>query len=149
MEEMFELLIAIGHYARVQRRFDDARYLFERLARLSPAQASPHLGLGLVEVDRANYGKAVLLCRRAVDMQPDYALARAWLGACLLFEEKYASGARMLMSVSNSDDPAACRTAMAFLDLPQCAPYRSAYRETAATSRSVPILYQLTIRESQ
>lgn len=142
---MLELLIAIGHYARVRRRFDDARYLFERLALLYPQRGFAYLGLGLTEVDRARYRKASIFFERAMAAAPDDALPRAWLGACLIFETKYAAGARLLMTVTDSDEPAARSLASAFLNLPECTPYRSA----APTTHSIPTLQTLIVRQRQ
>jgi tetratricopeptide (TPR) repeat protein len=141
-EDILELLIAIGHSARARRRFDDAAFLFDRLATLYPQRAFPYIGLGLVEIDRMHYRKASVLFERAIAAAPDQALPRVWLGASLVFESKYASGARVLMSVAESDDPAARKLAKALLDLPECMPYRS----TALTTRSAPTLQQLNVR---
>lgn len=141
-EDILGLLIEIGHFARVRRRFDDSRFLFEMLAKLYPRRAFPYLGLGLVEVDRTHYRKASILFERAAAAAPDQVLPRLWLGASLLFEHKYASGTRMLMSVVHSEDPAARGLARALLDTPECMPYRS----TALTTRSAPTLQQLNVR---
>jgi hypothetical protein len=54
-DDTLELLVSIGHYARVHRRFDEARYLFDRLVLLYPRRAFPYLGKGLVELDRAHH----------------------------------------------------------------------------------------------
>jgi tetratricopeptide (TPR) repeat protein len=139
-DDTLELLISIGHYARVYQRFDEARYLFERLAVLYPKRAFPYLGLGLVEVDRANYRSASLLFARAAAVAPGSALARAWLGVCQLFEGHHALGARTLMSVADGDEPGASSMAAAFLKLPECAPFihaaRAAHAAPAAASLS-------------
>lgn len=144
-EDMLELLIAIGHYARSRRRFDDAVYLFERLAVLYPQRAFPYLGLGLTEVERANFRKASILFERAVAAAPDETLPRAWLGASLIFEKKYAAGARLLVTVAGSDESSASSLASMLLDLPECAPYRS----TAQTTQSIPTLQKLIVRQRQ
>jgi hypothetical protein len=146
-DDTLELLISIGHHARVHRRFDDARYLFERLALLYPQRAFPHLGLGLVELDRANYRAASLLFGRAVSVAPDSALARAWLGVCQVFEGHYALGARTLMTVAD-DDPAASSMAVAFLNLPECALHARAARaaKAAHAAASLSTIERLTIR---
>jgi hypothetical protein len=139
-DDTLELLISIGHYARVHRRFDEARYLFDRLALLYPQRAFPYLGLGLVEVDRANYRGASLLFGRAAHAAPESALAWAWLGVCQLFEGHYALGARTLMTVADGDEPGASSMATAFLKLPECAPYihvaHAAHAAPAAASLS-------------
>lgn len=150
-DDTLELLISIGHYARVYRRFDEARYLFDRLALLYPQRAFPYLGLGLVEVDRANYRSASLLFARAVDVAPDSALARAWLGVCQVFEGHYALGARMLMKVADTDEPGASAMAAAFLTLPECAPYTHAAHaahtvHAVQTAASLSTIERLTIR---
>jgi tetratricopeptide (TPR) repeat protein len=149
-DDTLELLISIGHYARVHGRFDEARYLFERLARLYPQRAFPYLGLGLVEIDRANYRAASLLFGRAVEVAPDSALARAWLGVCQVFEGHYARGARTLSAVADGDEPGASSMAAAFLNLPECLPYRHAARATQAERAVGPIstIERLTIRGS-
>ncbi|RKF39099.1 hypothetical protein BCY88_33620 [Paraburkholderia fungorum] len=132
-DDTLELLISIGHYARVHRRFDEAHYLFDRLALLYPQRAFPYLGQGLVELDRANYRGASLLFGRALAIVPDSALACAWLGVCQIFEGQYALGARTLMKVTDADEPAASSMAAAFLNLPECAPYaRAAHAAQAA-----------------
>ncbi|ASL42898.1 hypothetical protein bAD24_I05360 [Burkholderia sp. AD24] len=125
-EDSLELLISIGHLARVYRRFDDARYLFERLALIYPQRAFPYLGLGLVEVDRANYRGAARLFASALAVVPDNALACAWLGTSQVLDGHYALGARTLMKVVGSDEPSASSMAMAFLKLPECAPFINA-----------------------
>ena len=136
-DDTLELLISIGHYARVHRRFDEARYLFDRLALLYPQRAFPYLGLGLVEVDRANYRGASLLFGRAAHAAPESALAWAWLGVCQLFEGHYALGARTLMTVAHSDQPGAGSMATAFLNLPECAPHiHAAHAAQAGVSLS-------------
>jgi Flp pilus assembly protein TadD len=147
-DDTLELLISIGHYARIYRRFDEARYLFERLALLYPKRAFPYLGLGLVEVDRANYRNASLLFRRAADVAPGSALARAWLGVCQVFEGDYALGARTLMTVADGDEPGASAMAAAFLDLPECAPYTHAAHAAhgAPPAASLSTIERLTIR---
>jgi Flp pilus assembly protein TadD len=149
-DDTLELLISIGHYARVHGRFDEARYLFERLAVLYPQRAFPHLGLGLVELDRANYRAASVLFGRAVEVAPDSALARAWLGVCQVFEGHYALGARTLLSVAHGDEPAASSMAAAFLNLPECLPYRSAAQLAQAERAARPLstIERLTIRGS-
>ncbi|MFL9907396.1 tetratricopeptide repeat protein [Paraburkholderia sp. RL17-337-BIB-A] len=149
-DDTLELLISIGHYARVHGRFDEARYLFERLARLYPQRAFPYLGLGLVEIDRANYRAASVLFGRAVEVAPDSALARAWLGVCQVFEGHYALGARTLSAVANGDEPGASSMAAAFLNLPECLPYRHAARATQAERAVGPVstIERLTIRGS-
>ncbi|WP_144110565.1 hypothetical protein [Paraburkholderia sp. BCC1886] len=135
-DDTLELLISIGHYARVYRRFDEARYLFERLALLYPRRAFPHLGLGLVELDRAHYRAASLLFGRAVEVAPDSALARAWLGVCQVLEGHYALGVRTLQTVTDAggadEEPGAASMAAAFLNLPECAPYVRAPRAPLA-----------------
>jgi tetratricopeptide (TPR) repeat protein len=146
-DDTLELLISIGHYARVYRRFDEARYLFERLALLYPQRAFPYLGLGLVELDRANYRGASLLFGRAMDVAPASMLARAWLGVCLVLEQRYAAGVRMLTSVT-ADEPGASSMATAFLGLPECVPYA---RAASATQSASPAVFlstneRLTIR---
>jgi tetratricopeptide (TPR) repeat protein len=144
-DDTLELLISIGHYARVNRHFDEARYLFDRLARLYPRRAFPYMGLGLVEVDRSNYRSASLLFSRATQAAPDSALAFAWLGVCQLFEGHYALGARTLMSVADSEEPGAGSMATAFLKLPECAPFiHAAHAAPAAASLST--IERLTIR---
>jgi tetratricopeptide (TPR) repeat protein len=149
-DDTLELLISIGHYARVHGRFDEARYLFERLATLYPQRAFPYLGLGLVEIDRANYRAASLLFGRAVEAAPDSALARAWLGVCQVFEGHYALGARTLIAVAGSGEPGASSMAAAFLNLPECVPYRPAARAAQAERVAGPIstIERLTIRGS-
>lgn len=155
-DDTLELLISIGHYARVHRRFDDARYLFERLALLYPLRAFPYLGLGLVEVDRANYRAASALFGRAVAVAPDSALAHAWLGVCQVFEGHYAHGVRTLLPVADSDEPAASSMAQAFLTLPDCAVHARAARAAqaaagaAGTAGAAPVstLDRLIIRGS-
>ncbi|MGA9916500.1 hypothetical protein [Paraburkholderia sp.] len=147
-DDTLELLISIGHYARGYRRFDEARYLFDRLALLYPQRAFPYLGLGLVELDRANYRSALLLFGRAVEVAPDSALARAWLGVCQVFEGHYALGARMLMTVADGDEPSASSMAAAFLNLPECVPYASAARAAQAAPSVAPLstIERLTIQ---
>jgi tetratricopeptide (TPR) repeat protein len=131
-DDTLELLISIGHYARVHRRFDEAHYLFDRLAVLYPQRAFPYLGQGLVELDRANYRGASLLFSRALEVAPDSALARAWLGVCQVFEGHYALGAATLMTVADGDESGASSMAVAFLNLPECAPYTRASRAPCA-----------------
>ena len=133
-DDTLELLISIGHYARVRRRFDEAHYLFDRLALLYPQRAFPYLGQGLVELDRANYRGASLRFGRALDVVPDSALARAWLGVCQIFEGHYALGARTLMTVPDDGEPGASSMAAAFLNLPECAPYTRAARAAPAAA---------------
>ncbi|CAE6842092.1 hypothetical protein [Paraburkholderia domus] len=142
-DDTLELLISIGHYARVHRRFDEAHYLFDRLALLYPQRAFPYLGQGLVELDRANYRGASLLFGRALDVAPDSALARAWLGVCQIFEGHYALGARTLMAVTDGDEPGAISMAAAFLNLPECAPYTRAARAVPAAA-SISTIERLT-----
>ncbi|MFM0335927.1 tetratricopeptide repeat protein [Paraburkholderia fungorum] len=138
-DDTLELLISIGHYARVHRRFDEAHYLFDRLALVYPQRAFPHLGQGLVELDRANYRGASLLFGRALKVAPDSALARAWLGVCQVFEGHYALGARTLMTVADSDEPGASSMAAAFLNLPECAPYTRAARAAQVAHAAAPL----------
>ncbi|SAL26748.1 hypothetical protein AWB67_01099 [Caballeronia terrestris] len=126
-DETLELLISIGHYARVRGRFDDARYLFDRLALLYPERAFPYLGLGLVEVDRVQYRKASQWFQTALDAVPDYGLAQAWLGVCLVFEERYAAGAQALIAATRSDDESGRALAATFLKVPGCVPYANAF----------------------
>ncbi|MGX6999174.1 tetratricopeptide repeat protein [Caballeronia sp. KNU42] len=133
-DDTLELLISIGHYARIHRRFDEARYLFDRLVLLYPRRAFPYLGKGLVELDRANYRGASLLFSIAIEVVPDSALARAWLGVCQIFEGHYELGARTLTAVGDSDEPAANSMAAAFLNLPECAPYTRAARATPSAA---------------
>lgn len=136
-DDTLELLISIGHYARVHRHFDEARYMFDRLALLYPRRAFPYIGLGLVEVDRTNYRSASLLFGRAAQAAPDSGLAFAWLGVCQLFEGHYALGTRTLMSVADSEEPGAGSMATAFLRLPECAPFiHAAHAVPAAASLS-------------
>ncbi|MFL9994444.1 hypothetical protein PQR34_27885 [Paraburkholderia sediminicola] len=144
-DDILELLISIGHYARVHRRFDEARYLFDRLALVYPQRAFPYLGLGLVELDRANYRGASLLFGRAVEVVPDSALAGAWLGVCQVFEGHYALGARMLMTVADGDEPGASSMAAAFLNLPECVPYTRA-AQVAPAAASLSTIERLTKR---
>ncbi|EIF32306.1 hypothetical protein BCh11DRAFT_00025 [Burkholderia sp. Ch1-1] len=145
--DTLELLISIGHYARVHRRFDEARYLFGRLALLYPRRAFPYLGLGLIELDRANYPSAALLFGRALEAVPDSVLARAWLGVCQVLEGHYALGARMLMTVADSDQPGATSMAAAFLKLPECAPFAAArVAQVEPTAASLSTIERLTIR---
>ncbi|ASV99889.1 tetratricopeptide repeat protein [Paraburkholderia aromaticivorans] len=147
-DDTLRLLISIGHYARVYRRFDEARYLFERLRSLYPLRAFPYLGLGMVELDLANYRAASRLFGRAVDLVPDSSLARAWLGVCQLFEGHYALGARTLITVPNDDEPSASSMAEAFLNLPECEPYTRAARaaQTMHRAASFSTIERLTIR---
>lgn len=146
-DETLELLISIAHYARDHRRFNEARYLFGRLALLYPKQAFPYLGSGLVELDCANYRNASLLFGRALEAVPDSALARAWLGVCQILEGHYALGARMLMTVDDSDQPGATSMAAAFLTLPQCAPFATArVVQGAPTAASFPTIERLSNR---
>lgn len=133
-DDSLELLISIGHLARVYRRFDDARYLFERLALLYPQRAFPYLGLGLVEVDRANYRGASQLFAKALEVVPDNALACAWLGTSQVLDGHYALGARTLMKVVGSDEPSANSMAVAFLKLPECARFINANANAAHAS---------------
>jgi tetratricopeptide (TPR) repeat protein len=137
-EDSLELLISIGHLARVYRRFDDARYLFERLALIYPQRAFPYLGLGLVEVDRANYRGAARLFASALEVVPDNALACAWLGTTQVLDGHYALGARTLMKVVGSDEPSASSMAMAFLKLPECAPFINANANSALAAGAAP-----------
>ncbi|PQV44277.1 hypothetical protein [Paraburkholderia sp. BL21I4N1] len=149
-DDTLELLISIGHLARVYRRFDDARYLFERLALLYPQRAFPYLGLGLVEVDRANYRGASLLFARALEVVPDSALACAWLGTSQVLDGHYALGARTLTKVVGSDEPSANSMALAFLKLPECVPFVNANASGAAppahTAAPLSTIERLTIR---
>jgi hypothetical protein len=147
-DDTLELLISIGHYARVNRHFDEARYMFDRLALLYPRRAFPYLGLGLVEVDRLNYRSASLLFGRATHAAPDSALAFAWLGVCQLFEGNYALGARTLMRVADSEEAGAGSMATAFLKLPECAPFIHAAHTTPATTATTALstIERLTIR---
>lgn len=149
-EDSLELLISIGHLARVYRRFDDARYLFERLALLYPQRAFPYLGLGLVEVDRANYRGASRLFAKALEVVPDSALTCAWLGTSHVLDGHYALGARTLMRVVGSDEPSAHSMALAFLKLPECAPFINANASGAAppahTAAPLSTIERLTIR---
>ncbi|CAE6819880.1 tetratricopeptide repeat protein [Paraburkholderia haematera] len=138
-DDTLELLISIGHYARIHRRFDEADYLFDRLALLYPQRAFPYLGQGLVEIDRANYRGASLLFGRALGVVPDSALARAWLGVCRIFEGHYALGVRTLITVADSDEPGASSMAAAFLNLPECAPYTRAARAAHAAQAATPL----------
>lgn len=138
-DDTLELLISIGHYARVYRRFDEARYLFDRLALLYPQRAFPYLGLGLVELDRANYRSASQLFGRAVQVAPDNALGHAWLGVCQVFEGHYALGARTLIAVAEGGEPGASSMAAAFLNLPECALHTRAARAAQAAHAAVPI----------
>lgn len=152
-DDTLELLISIGHFARVYRRFDEARYLFERLALLYPQRAFAYLGLGLVEVDCANYRGASRLFRKALDVAPDSALARAWLGMCQVLEGHCASGTRLLAAVAESGEPGASSMAAAFLNLPECAPYAAAARVAWAQPRasavaSLSTFDRLTLRGS-
>jgi hypothetical protein len=133
-DDTLELLISIGHYARVHRRFDEAHYLFDRLALLYPQRAFPYLGQGLVELDRANYRGASLLFGRALFVVPDSGLARAWLGVCQIFEGHYALGVRTLTAVGDSDEPGASSMATAFLNLPECTPYTRTAQATLAAA---------------
>jgi tetratricopeptide (TPR) repeat protein len=132
-DETLELLISIGHFARVKGRFDDARYLFDRLALLYPERAFAYLGLGLVEIDRAQYRKAAQWFETALDVVPDYGIALAWLGVSLVFERRYALAVRSLIAASRGDDESARGLASTFLAIPECAPYARAYT-TAALS---------------
>ena len=102
---------------------------------LYPQRAFPYLGLGLVEVDRANYRNASLLFRRAVEVAPGSALARAWLGVCQVFEGHYALGARTLMTRGGRRRAWREFDGAAFLNLPECAPYRHAARAAHAAPR--------------
>jgi hypothetical protein len=149
-DDTLELLISIGHYARVYRRFDDARYLFERLALLYPQRAFPFLGLGLVEVDRANYRGASALFGHAVTVAPDSALARAWLGVCQVFEGHYAHGVRTLLTVADGDEPGASSMAQAFLKLPECELHSRAAlaAQAVASAASLSTIERLIIRGS-
>ncbi|WGS51081.1 hypothetical protein LFL96_06145 [Paraburkholderia sp. D15] len=138
-EDTLELLIAIGHLARVYRYFDEARYLFERLATVYPQRAFPYLGLGLIEVDRANYRGAARLFGHALELVPDNAQACAWLGASQVLEGHFALGVRTLLNVIGSDEPSAAAMAEAFLKLPECAPFTRGVRiHRAAQSAPVP-----------
>jgi tetratricopeptide (TPR) repeat protein len=147
-DDTLELLISIGHYARIYRRFDEARYLFDRLALLYPRRAFPYLGLGLVELDRENYRSASLLFGRAVEAVPESTLALAWLGVCQVFEGHYALGARTLMSVADGDEPGAASMAAAFLKLPECARHSRTARAAQVEPAAAPFstLERLTIR---
>ncbi|WNC88605.1 hypothetical protein RI103_12865 [Paraburkholderia sp. FT54] len=147
-DDTLELLISIGHYARVHRRFDEARYLFERLALLYPQRAFPYLGLGLIELDRANYRNASLLFGRALDVAPDSALARAWLGVSQIFEGHYALGSRTLIAVADGGEPGASSMAAAFMNLPECAVHARAARAAQAARATAPIstIDRLSIR---
>lgn len=127
-EDTLELLIAIGHLARVYRHFDEARFLFERLATVYPRRAFPFLGLGLIEVDRANYRGAVRCFSQALEVVPDSAQACAWLGASQVLEGHFALGVRTLLGVIDSDEPSAAAMAEAFLKLPECAPFTRGVR---------------------
>lgn len=135
-DDTLRLLISIGHYARVYRRFDEARYLFDRLGALYPQRAFPYLGLGLVELDRANYREASRLFGKAVDLVPDSSLARAWLGMSQILEGHYAHGVRTLMEVPSDDEPSASSMAAALLNLPECVPYTRAARAAQTTHRA-------------
>jgi tetratricopeptide (TPR) repeat protein len=137
-DDTLELLISIGHYARVHRRFDEARYLFDRLVLLY-RRAFPYLGKGLVELDRANYRGASMLFSIALEVVPDSGLARAWLGVCQIFEGHYELGARTLTAVGDSDEPGASSMAAAFLNLPECAPYARAARAAQAAPAAAPL----------
>ncbi|MFM0247185.1 tetratricopeptide repeat protein [Paraburkholderia sediminicola] len=147
-DDTLELVISIGHFARAYQRFDEARYLFDRLALIYPRRAFPYIGLGLVELDRANYRRASLLFGRAVDVVPDSALARAWLGVCQVLEGHYALGVRMLMTVADGSEPNASSMAEAFLALPECAPYTytASAAHVAQNAASHSTIKRLTIR---
>ncbi|MFM0294420.1 MULTISPECIES: tetratricopeptide repeat protein [Paraburkholderia] len=147
-DDTLQLLISIGHYACAHRCFDEARFLFGRLGLLYPQRAFPYIGLGLVELNQANYRAASRLLGRAVDLAPDNSVACAWLGACQLAEGHYALGTRTLMAVPNDEDPSAFSMATALLKLPECAPYTRAAR-AAQTTRGAALfstIERLTIR---
>ncbi|WP_260854533.1 tetratricopeptide repeat protein [Paraburkholderia sp. BCC1884] len=140
-----ELLLSIGHFARVHRRFDEARYLFERMALLYPQRAFSYLGLGLVEIDRLNYRGASRWFGRALEAEPDSALALVWLGASQVLEGHYARGVRTLTTAATSDVPGASSMAAAFLQLPECAPYAGRVH-AARVAASLSTIERLTIR---
>lgn len=147
-DDTLQLLISIGHYARVHRRFDEARYLFKRLGLLYPRRAFSYLALGLVELDRANYLAASRLLGQAVELAPDNSLARAWLGVCQVLEGQYALGTRTLMTVPDDGESSAFSMATVFLNLPECAPYIRAVRAAQTTQRAAlfSTIERLTIR---
>ena len=142
-DDTLELLISIGHYARVHRRFDEAHYLFDRLALLYPQRAFPYLGQGLVELDRANYRGASLLFGRALDARAGQRAGTRLARRVPDFEGHYALGARTLMAVADGDEPGASSMAAAFLNLPECAPYTRAARAVPAVA-SISTIERLT-----
>lgn len=151
-EDTLELLISIGHLARVYRQFDEARYLFERLAAVYPQRAFPHIGLGLIEVDRANYRDAARRFRTALEVVPDSAQACAWLGVCQVLDGQYALGVRTLLGVIDSDEPSAAAMAGSFLRLPECARFirgaQAVRPDPTASVRSSSTLKRLNFRGS-
>ena len=76
-DETLELLISIGHFARVKGRFDDAATSSIASRCSIPNARLPYLGLGLVEIDRAQYRKAAQWFETALDVVPDYGIALA------------------------------------------------------------------------
>lgn len=82
------VMMEAGYLYLAMRKYKEARDVFEGVSVVAPKSAIPVVAMGNVSFAQCQYGRAIRAYKRALEIEPDSAFAKAYLGEALLFEGK-------------------------------------------------------------
>jgi tetratricopeptide (TPR) repeat protein len=104
--ELVRLLMRAGYLAAWKGFHREAVAIFNGVAAVRPESEVPVIGGGVVAMLTGNYDVAVEVLEKALDINPDSALARAHLGGALRLRNDEEEGMKLLREVAaQSADP--------------------------------------------
>lgn len=116
-DEELRVILETGFVLREAARFDEAEAVFRGAMELLPDSEVPQIGLATVFLQRGDFGKALEICRKAVETNPESLYARVHFAEAMLFARKRLEAVAELEKII-SENPSSphSRTARALLE---------------------------------
>lgn len=135
------VMMEAGYIYLAMRKFSEAKAVFEGVAALAPKNAIPLVAAGNVHFSQAQYGRAIVFYKRALEVEPTSAYAKAYMGESLLFDgRKDRAILHLEAAIALDKDNAVLPFAKALLDLIHKGfdPYQLKKEQTKAMSSATP-----------
>src|SRR5215510_8737374 len=94
--EDLRLMLEAGYLYLAMRRFKEAREVFEGVCALAPESDVPLVALGNVSFVETKFDEAIKTYKKAIEIMPKSAFAKAYLGEALFFNNQKADSEEVL-----------------------------------------------------
>ncbi len=101
--EDLRIMLEAGYLYLAMKRYKEAREVFEGVAILAPNSEVPWVALGNVSFVEAKLPEAIKTYKKALEIIPESAFARAYLGESLFFNGQKKEATQMLEEASRMD----------------------------------------------